>query len=179
MRYHERILDSILETGSTEDFIAALAELIKGARRAPHPLVGDIYDRGGGRRKSWIDLIACEAPAHGYPVGNHDLLWMGAAAGEEACVVSRAAQQPALRHYEILENVTASLRGLVAFADRTYRAGERITPLIKAINVLLFKLEGQIIQRHPRVRHGEERLLLPHRQRGGHGRDDLARPGCS
>ena len=48
---------------------------------------------------------------------------------------------------------------LVAFADRTYTAGEPITPLIKAINVLLFKLEGQIIQRHPEF-DMEDRLLL-------------------
>ena len=63
-------------------------------------------------------------------------------------------------NYEILENdYGISLRELVAFADATYTAGESITPLIKAINVLLFKLEGQIIQRHPEF-DMTDRLLL-------------------
>ena len=160
VRYHERILDSILETGSTEDFIAALAELIKVLAVDHIHLVGDIYDRGGGAAKIADRLIACKHQRTDIQWGNHDLLWMGAAAGEEACVVSVLRNNLRYGNYEILENdYGISLRGLVAFADRTYRAGERITPLIKAINVLLFKLEGQIIQRHPEF-DMEERLLL-------------------
>lgn len=160
VRYHERILDSILETGSTEDFIAALAELIKVLAVDHIHLVGDIYDRGGGAAKIVDRLIACKHQRTDIQWGNHDLLWMGAAAGEEACVVSVLRNNLRYGNYEILENdYGISLRGLVAFADRTYRAGERITPLIKAINVLLFKLEGQIIQRHPEF-DMEERLLL-------------------
>lgn len=160
VRYHERILDSILETGSTEDFIAALAELIKVLAVDHIHLVGDIYDRGGGAAKIMDRLIACKHQRTDIQWGNHDLLWMGAAAGEEACVVSVLRNNLRYGNYEILENdYGISLRGLVAFADRTYRAGERITPLIKAINVLLFKLEGQIIQRHPEF-DMEERLLL-------------------
>ncbi|WP_308616604.1 fructose-bisphosphatase class III, partial [uncultured Enorma sp.] len=160
VRYHERILDSILETGSTEDFIAALAELIKVLAVDHIHLVGDIFDRGGGAAKIMDRLIACKHQRTDIQWGNHDLLWMGAAAGEEACVVSVLRNNLRYGNYEILENdYGISLRGLVAFADRTYRAGERITPLIKAINVLLFKLEGQIIQRHPEF-DMEERLLL-------------------
>lgn len=160
VRYHERILGSILETGSTEDFIAALAELIKVLAVDHIHLVGDIYDRGGGAAKIVDRLIACKHQRTDIQWGNHDLLWMGAAAGEEACVVSVLRNNLRYGNYEILENdYGISLRGLVAFADRTYRAGERITPLIKAINVLLFKLEGQTIQRHPEF-DMEERLLL-------------------
>lgn len=82
--------------------------------------------------------------------GNHDLLWMGAAAGEPACIATVLRNNLRYDNYEILENdYGISLRELVAFADATYTAGESITPLIKAINVLLFKLEGQIIQLHP------------------------------
>ena len=160
VRYHERILDSILETGSTEDFIAALAELIKVLAVDHIHLVGDIFDRGGGAAKIMDRLIACKHQRTDIQWGNHDLLWMGAAAGEEACVISVLRNNLRYGNYEILENdYGISLRGLVAFADRTYQAGERITPLIKAINVLLFKLEGQIIQRHPEF-DMEERLLL-------------------
>ena len=60
----------------------------------------------------------------------------------------------------ILENdYGISLRELVAFADRTYREDDGRSPLIKAINVLLFKLEGQPIARHPEF-DMEDRLLL-------------------
>ena len=63
-------------------------------------------------------------------------------------------------NYEILENdYGISLRALVAFANKTYHANDSITPLIKAINVLLFKLEGQIIMRHPEFDMAD-RLLL-------------------
>lgn len=160
VRYHERILDSILETGSTEDFISSLAELIKVLAVDHIHLVGDIFDRGGGAAKIIDRLMACKHQRTDIQWGNHDLLWMGAAAGEEACVVSVLRNNLRYGNYEILENdYGISLRGLVAFADRTYRAGERITPLMKAVNVLLFKLEGQIIQRHPEF-DMEDRLLL-------------------
>ncbi|WP_417047334.1 fructose-1,6-bisphosphatase [Enorma massiliensis] len=160
VRYHERIIDSILETGSTEDFISSLAELIKRLAVDHIHLVGDIFDRGGGAAKIMDRLLLCTHQRLDIQWGNHDILWMGAAAGEEACVISVLRNNLRYGNYEILENdYGISLRELVSFADRTYRAGERITPLMKAVNVLLFKLEGQIIQRHPEF-DMEGRLLL-------------------
>lgn len=160
VRYHERIIDSILETGSTEDFISSLAELIKRLAVDHIHLVGDIFDRGGGAAKIMDRLLLCTHQRLDIQWGNHDILWMGAAAGEGACVISVLRNNLRYGNYEILENdYGISLRELVSFADRTYRAGERITPLMKAVNVLLFKLEGQIIQRHPEF-DMEGRLLL-------------------
>ena len=160
VRYHERIIDSILETGSTEDFISSLAELIKRLAVDHIHLVGDIFDRGGGAAKIMDRLLLCTHQRLDIQWGNHDILWMGAAAGEEACVISVLRNNLRYGNYEILENdYGISLRELVSFADRTYRAGECITPLMKAVNVLLFKLEGQIIQRHPEF-DMEGRLLL-------------------
>lgn len=150
VRYHERILDSILETGSTEDFISSLAELIKRLAVDHIHLVGDIFDRGGGAAKIMDRLLRCTHQRLDIQWGNHDILWMGAAAGEEACVVSVLRNNLRYGNYEILENdYGISLRELVSFAERTYADGESISPLMKAVNVLLFKLEGQIIQRHP------------------------------
>jgi len=78
------------------------------------------------------------------------MLWMGAAAGEPACVVTVLRNNLRYGNFEILENdYGISLRELVAFARATYREGEALSPLIKAIDVLLFKLEGQLIGRHP------------------------------
>ncbi len=160
VRYHERIIDSILETGATEDFISSLAELIKRLAVDHIHLVGDIFDRGGGASKIMDRLSLCTHQKLDIQWGNHDLLWMGAAAGEPACIVSVLRNNLRYNNYEILENdYGISLRELVSFAERTYRPYEPITPLIKAVNVLLFKLEGQIIQRHPEF-DMEDRLLL-------------------
>ena len=160
VRYHERIIDSILETDSTEDFICSLAELIKRLAVDHIHLVGDIFDRGGGAAKIMDRLLRCEHQRTDIQWGNHDILWMGAAAGQPACIVTVLRNNLRYDNYEILENdYGISLRELVAFADRTYRADESITPLIKAVNVLLFKLEGQIISRHPEF-DMEDRLLL-------------------
>ena len=160
VRYHERIIGSILETDSTEDFIYSLAELIKVLAVDHIHLVGDVFDRGGGAAKIMDRLLRCEHQRTDIQWGNHDILWMGAAAGEPACIVTVLRNNLRYSNFEILENdYGISLRELVSFADRTYRAGERITPLIKAINVMLFKLEGQIILRHPEF-DMHDRLLL-------------------
>ena len=158
VRYHERIVESILETASADDFIESLASLIKRLAVDHLHLVGDIFDRGGGAAKIMDRLLTY----HSLDIqwGNHDLLWMGAAAGEPACIATVLRNNLRYDNYEILENdYGISLRELVAFADATYTAGEPISPLIKAINVLLFKLEGQIIQRHPEF-DMTDRLLL-------------------
>ncbi len=156
--YHERIIDSILETDSTEAFICSLAALIKRLAVDHLHLVGDIFDRGVGAAKIMDRLM--EYHSLDIQWGNHDILWMGAAAGDAACIISVLRNNLRYENYEILENdYGISLRELVAFAERTYRAGESISPLIKAINVLLFKLEGQIIQRHPEF-DMQDRLLL-------------------
>ena len=160
VRYHERIIDSILETDSTEDFICSLAELIKRLAVDHIHLVGDIFDRGGGAAKIMDRLLDCVHQRTDIQWGNHDILWMGAAAGDAACIVTVLRNNLRYGNYEILENdYGISLRALMSFADRTYRAGERITPLMKAVDVLLFKLEGQIIARHPEF-DMEDRLLL-------------------
>lgn len=160
VRYHERIIDSILETDSTEDFIFSLAELIKVLAVDHIHLVGDIFDRGGGAAKIIDRLLYCTHQRTDIQWGNHDVLWMGAACGVPACIVTVLRNNLRYNNYEILENdYGISLRQLVSFAEATYKDGESISPLMKAINVLLFKLEGQIIQRHPEF-DMEDRLLL-------------------
>ena len=162
VRYHERIIDSILETASTEDFICSLAALIKRLAVDRLHLVGDIFDRGGGAAKIMDRLMSYHAVDIQW--GNHDLLWMGAAAGEPACIVTVLRNNLRYGNFEILENdYGISLRELVAFAERTYQDESNVevhlTPLLKAINALLFKLEGQIIMRHACF-DMEDRLLL-------------------
>ena len=155
VRYHERIIASILETDAGEDFICSLSDLIKRLVIDHLHLVGDIFDRGGGASKIMDRLMSY----HSLDIqwGNHDVLWMGAAAGQPACIITVLRNNLRYGNYEILENdYGISLRELVAFADRTYEPvpegacglAAKLTPPMKALNVLLFKLEGQIIQRH-------------------------------
>ena len=126
VRYHERIVESILETASADDFIESLASLIKRLAVDHLHLVGDIFDRGGGAAKIMDRLLTY----HSLDIqwGNHDLLWMGAAAGEPACIATVLRNNLRYDNYEILENdYGISLRELVAFADATYTASESIT----------------------------------------------------
>lgn len=166
VRYHERIIDSVIETDAIEDFICALAALIKRLVIDHLHLVGDIFDRGGGASKIMDQLM----DYHSVDIqwGNHDLLWMGATAGSPACIVTVLRNNLRYGNYEILENdYGISLRELVAFAERTYEPvapdatgfEAKLTPLAKAINVLLFKLEGQIIMRNANFEM-QDRLLL-------------------
>ncbi len=156
--YHERIIDSILETDSTEAFIGSFAALIKRLAVDHLHLVGDIFDRGGGAAKIMDRLM--EYHSLDIQWGNHDIAWMGAAEGQPACIATVLRNNLRYGNYEILENdYGISLRELVAFAERTYAQDDGIEPLIKAVNVLLFKLEGQIVLRHPEF-DMQDRLLL-------------------
>ena len=86
IRYHERIIDSILETDSTDDFIRSLSALIKRLAVDHLHLVGDVFDRGGGAAKIMDRLM----DYHSLDIqwGNHDIVWMGAAAGSYACLAA-------------------------------------------------------------------------------------------
>ena len=95
--YHKRIIDSIIENGAADDFICSLAALIKRLAVDRLHLVGDVYDRGPHGDRIMDRLIAY----HDIDVqwGNHDIAWMGAAAGSEACIASvvRTQQPPPAR----------------------------------------------------------------------------------
>ena len=84
--YHARIVDSIIETGSVCDFIRSLAALIKRLAVDHVHVVGDLYDRGA-HGDAVIDRLMAY---HSLDIqwGNHDICWMGAAAGSEACVAT-------------------------------------------------------------------------------------------
>ena len=157
-QYYGEIIESIIRYDRADAYIIRFCEVIKRLAVDRLHIVGDLFDRGPRPDRILDSLMA----HHQVDIqwGNHDLLWMGAAAGEPACIATVLRNNLRYDNYEILENdYGISLRELVAFADATYTAGESITPLIKAINVLLFKLEGQIIQRHPEF-DMTDRLLL-------------------
>ncbi|WP_062484945.1 fructose-1,6-bisphosphatase [Megasphaera hutchinsoni] len=156
--YHEKIIDSILETGSTREFIMALAALIKRLAVDHLHIIGDIYDRGAHADKIMDTLMG----HHSLDIqwGNHDILWMGAAAGNEACIANVLRNNIRYHNLEILESgYGISLRAFALFALQTYTKEEGIDPMVKAINVILTKIEGQTIKRHPEY-DMENRLLF-------------------
>jgi fructose-1,6-bisphosphatase-3 len=158
MGYHKKILDSIIETGSAGDFIFALAALIKRLAVDHLHIVGDMFDRGSHADKI-IDMLM---QYHSLDIewGNHDVLWMGAAAGSEACIANVLRNNIRYNNLEILESgYGISLRNLALFARETYHKDDGIDPVVKAISVILFKLEGQIILRRPEY-HMSDRLFL-------------------
>ena len=164
VRYHERIIDSILETDAANDFICSLSSLIKRLAVDHLHIVGDIFDRGGHADKI-MDMLE---HYHSLDIqwGNHDILWMGAAAGDTACIMNVLRNNLRYNNFEILENgYGIALRQLIEFANRTYTVEPhairtmKLTPLVKAIDVIMFKLEGQIIQRHPEFNMQDRQLL--------------------
>ncbi len=157
-RYHQRIIDTIVDTGSADDFIVSLASLIKRLAVDHLHLVGDVFDRGSHADKILDRLM--EYHSVDLQWGNHDIVWMGAAAGSATCLAAVIRNNIRYDSLKILEGAYGiSLRELALFAEATYRAGDAMTPLEKAISVILFKLEGQTIARHPNW-HMEDRLLL-------------------
>ena len=160
LAYHQRIIDTIIDTGSADDFICSLAALIKRLAVDHMHLVGDIFDRGPHADKICDRLMGY----HSIDVewGNHDIVWMGAASGSAACLAAVIRNNIHYESLSILESAYGvSLRELALFSEAIYTQDDGMTPMEKAISVILFKLEGQVIMRHPNW-HMEDRLLLEH-----------------
>ena len=156
--YHEKILDSILMTGSADEFIEAISSLIKRLAVDHMHVVGDIFDRGDHADK--IMQLLMKFHSLDIQWGNHDILWMGAAAGSDACIANAVRNNVRYNNMTILENAYGiSLRELLLFAGETYPDMELSAAVIQAITVILLKLEGQAIMRNPDY-HMEDRLLL-------------------
>lgn len=156
--YHEKIIDTIIDIGSADAFIEAISRLIKRLAVDHLHIVGDIFDRGGSADR--IMELLMQYHSLDMEWGNHDILWMGAACGSEACIANVLRNNIKYNHIEILENTYAiSLRSLTLFAEKTYPTLSPMKAALKAVSVILFKLEGQIIMRHPEYEM-MDRLLL-------------------
>ncbi len=178
--YYKNIIATIVEIGQAPDFIIALSTLIKWAAVDHLHLVGDIFDRGPR-----ADIIMDSLLKHhsvDIQWGNHDVLWMGAASGSRTLVATVLANSIHYNNLEVVETgYGISLRPLSVFANEVYQdcdvsrfavklTGEDAASysekdkllsarMHKAITVILFKLEGQKILRHPEYGM-DDRLLL-------------------
>ena len=147
LRYHDTLLDAIVETGAAEDVIVAMSELIKRLAVERLHIVGDIFDRGSEPARLLDALM--EHPNIDIQWGNHDILWLGAAAGSPACIFTVLRISVDYGNTNLLERrYGISLRPLTEFSRKVYGSASG-KMLHHALNTLGFKLEGQIIKRHP------------------------------
>ena len=156
--YHDAIISSLIATQSCDSLLEALAVLIKALAVAKLHVVGDIFDRGP-RADSILDILMRH---HAVDIewGNHDVLWMGAASGSEACIAAVLRNSLAYNNIVILERgYGIPLRPLILFAEKLYPNLPPEKAALQAITLMMFKLEGQLIQRNPEFEM-EDRLLL-------------------
>lgn len=156
--YHQKIIDTLLKLGEGDDFIIALSSLIKRLAVDHLHIVGDIFDRG--ERPDAILNMLMQHHSLDIEWGNHDILWMGAACGSQACIAAVVRNCLSYNNISVLEQgYGISLRPLVLFAEKMYEETDPNKAAKKAISIILFKLEGQIIRRNPDYGM-QERLLL-------------------
>lgn len=155
--YHQKILDTVIAL-DPDDFITSLARLIKRLAVDRLHIVGDIFDRGDSADRI-VELLMRH---HSLDIewGNHDILWMGAACGSDACIANVVRNSLRYSTERTLENgYGISLRSLALFAAAAYPELSPMKAAYKAICIIQFKVEGQVIRRHPEYEM-QDRLLL-------------------
>jgi len=174
--YYEKIMESILSTGDADNFIIELAALIKRLAVDKMHIVGDIFDRGP--RPDLIMDMLLNYHSVDFQWGNHDVLWMGAAAGSKGCAAAVLVNSAAYGNLKVLEQgYGINLRSLALFADKTYRESPcfavKAVPgketdeddavlagkMYKALAIIMFKLSGQIYHRNPEYGMNNRTLL--------------------
>lgn len=175
--YYNEIISSIIRIGRAREFIIALCELIQRLVIDHLHIVGDIYDRGP-KAAAIMDRLM---NYHSVDIqwGNHDILWLGAASGHPACIANVIRICARYGNLDTLEeDYGINLIPLVNFATNTYKLDkceifkvkqrenevsqldvEIEKKMHKAICVIQFKLEGQLIMRRPEFKM-EKRLML-------------------
>ena len=175
--YYNEIIRTIIRIGRAPQLIIALSYLIQRLVIDHLHIVGDIYDRGPGPHIIMDTL--CNYHSVDVQWGNHDILWMGAASGSLACIANVIRMSASYGNLSILEDgYGINLLPLATFALETYADTDcsafRIKyntdyntkdlsldiKMHKAMAIIQFKLEGQIIAHHPEF--GMENRLLLH-----------------
>lgn len=167
--YFNRIIETIISTGQADAFIVAMCNVIQKLSIDQLHILGDIYDRGPGAHQ--IMDVLCQYPTFDVQWGNHDALWMGACAGNDCCIANVLRISLRYNNMSTIEDGYAiNLVPLVTFAMEVYADDtcEQFKPKImgddpmpsekslklmakmhKAMTIIQFKLEGQLIDRHP------------------------------
>lgn len=177
--YYSQIVETIISTGQAAEFITAICNVIQHLSIDRLHILGDIYDRGPGAHLIMDTLM--DYKDFDIEWGNHDVLWMGAAAGNKSSMAN--VLRIALRYGDtatLEEGYGINLLPLATFAMDVYRddpctifmpkiesddasdslkSRTLLAKMHKAISVIQFKLEGQLIDRHPEWDMDSRKLL--------------------
>ena len=175
--YYNQIINTIIDLDRADAFIIAISKLIQRLAVDHLHIIGDIYDRGPGPHIIIDELMKY----HSIDIqwGNHDIIWMGAASGSPACVFNVLRICARYNNLDILEDgYGINIRPLTEFAMEEYskengdifkpQNSEKIenkadidllTKIQKAVAIIQFKLEAEVIKRNPEF-NMEDRLLL-------------------
>ncbi len=164
--YYNEIVNTIIQIDRAGDFIIALSKMIQQLTVDHLHIIGDIYDRGPGPHIIMDRLLRYHSVDIQW--GNHDVVWMGAAAGQRACIANVIRVCARYANLDILEDgYGINLLPLATFANSVYgndpcecfklRGGEDHNKteletdvhIHKAISIIQFKLDGQVSRRHP------------------------------
>ncbi|MDL2227822.1 fructose-1,6-bisphosphatase [Odoribacter sp. OttesenSCG-928-L07] len=177
-QYYDRIINTIIEIDRANHFIIALSKFIQRLTIDKLHIIGDVYDRGPYPDKVMDTLMQY----HNVDIqwGNHDILWMGAAAGIKSCIATVVRISARYDNLDTLEDAYGiNLLPLATFAMKKYNKDacscfmpkisstdnydslniKLLSQMHKAIAIIEFKLEGQIVQRNPEF-NMDSRLLL-------------------
>ncbi len=176
--YYETIVDSIIESGMAEDYIKTLTHSITILCVDRLHIIGDIYDRGAHPDEIMDYLMGVKDVD--FQWGNHDIVWMGAAAGSWACTANILRMNIGYNNFDMLEiGYGINLRPLTSMANRVYAddpctafmpkvieenkfdpvSKETAAKMHKAIAIMQFKIEGQRIKANPQY-NLNHRLIL-------------------
>ncbi len=174
--YYDTIVDTIVDIGGAEDFIVALAELIQRLVIDHLHIIGDIYDRGSAPH--FIMDTLCNYHSLDIQWGNHDVIWMGAAAGSPACIANVLRTSIRYGNMDFIEDgYGINLLPLATFAMETYaedpcacfqlkdksnihdEEARMITQMHKAITIIMLKEEAQLITARPEFGLQERTIL--------------------
>ena len=173
------IVNTIISTGRADDFICAICNVIQRLAIDQLHILGDIYDRGAGAHKIMDTL----RQYHSWDIqwGNHDILWMGASAGNDACICNVLRLSLRYANLSTIEEYGINLVPLATFALEVYgddpceefiprllhsnqmdeKTRQLTAKMHKAIAVIQFKEEAHIFKRHPEWQM-EDRCLFDH-----------------
>lgn len=162
--YFKNMIHYLIELDEAIPFILKVAPVIQNLIIDHIHIVGDIFDRG--KEADLVMERICHLPSVDIQWGNHDLLWMGAYAGNAACLCHLLRIATRYQYlYDIEKAYGINLRPLFLFAEKTYHTNPAFTPKGKldadqlileqvhqALSIMQFKLEGQIATRRPELK---------------------------
>lgn len=179
--YFENILETIIDIERADQFIVELSQLVQRMIVDKLHIIGDIFDRGNGAHFIMDDL--CAHHNVDFQWGNHDILWMGAGCGQTSCIANVIRNSIRYNNFDVLEDgYGINVRPLAVLAMEQYHHDpcssfipknsngsssveveshdtRLAAKMHKAISIIQFKLEGQLIRSHPEYRM-QNRLLL-------------------